>query len=1014
VTSSASRPTLRIRTLGGLSIALDDAPLPADVRAKALALLCYLAVTGRPQPREALLGLLWEGMDEAEAQANLRQLLAQLRRHVDPWLVVSRADIAFDRTQPHWLDVEHIAEETLGTMSHQGVFLLGFSVRNAPAFEEWVTGQRARFGEVIAQTLHRMAIRHSLAGDDAAAIQALNQLMAIDPWHEEAHREKMLLLSRAGKYSAALAQYAACKVMLQRELGSAPTRETAILAERITRAQNRRAAPLPGYGTEFVGRVAELNDLTRRLSRGSTRLATLLAPGGMGKTRLAIEAARLLQTWFMEGVWFIPLREAQNDAQVFPRMLQSLGLGPERAPLEALIDYARDKHLLLVLDNAEHALSIGPDLARLLSAAPDLRLLVTSREPLRISWEELVPLAGLARSIDPNTIGDAEQLLLAGTRRQHPDQTAPTQDLAAARRISELVEGVPLALELAASMAARATLPRIAEILEQDLRGLTSTMRDAAEQHASLRAVFDQSWALLGEEERLSARRLSVFEGEFGTDAALAVGGVPESMLWALAGRSFLRAAGASGEDQRFAMHAVLRAFAREALHAAGESDALADRHAEYFCEAIGQDCDALVGARQQTTVAGYLRDDVNLAQAWDWAVHREHSRLLERMLPGVDRYSQALSRAAQWLPRYEAALASADPDGKLAHLLLAYVAANLRLTGDYVGAREKAQRAVAWFGAHDHPAELAHARLVLGNAHLVQGQMAEARACYAAALAADDGFVIDCAITNLALAEMRMGEHASAEARIRPQIARARAQGDVLSEAIATLNLAVCLNYAGNMAECELRLRDAEQLFGRTGDRIGQAMTTGNIGDLLIDRGQFDDAAPFFTRALEIYRDVGHRHKIANMLGKLGRVALLRGNLDEADQLLSECQAIALALGANDLIATHQQTMADALFQRGDKEAGWAALRNALRAAITREERRDMEECLLRFARSHARFGPAALAARILQTLLAQAKLPAALRLECASLLDSLPAAIGAASPPPAVDALAGELLAR
>lgn len=1013
MTSSASRPTLRIRTLGGLSIALDDAPLPAGVRAKGLALLCYLAVTGRPQPREALLGLLWEGMDEAEAQANLRQLLAQLRRHVDPWLVVSRADIAFDRTRPHWLDVEHIADETLGTMSHQGVFLLGFNVRNAPVFEEWVAGQRARFGEVIAQTLHRLAIRHSLAGDDASAIEALNQLIALDPWHEEAHREKMLLLCRAGEYSAALAQYAACKTMLQRELGSAPTRETAILAERIARAQNRRAAELPGYGTEFVGRVADLNELTRRLSRGATRLATVLAPGGMGKTRLAIEAARLLQNWFLEGVWFIPLREAQNDAQVFPRMLQSLGLGPSRAPLEALTDYARDKHLLLVLDNAEHVPGIGPDLARLLGAAPNLRLLVTSREPLRISWEEIVPLAGLKRGLVPDTIGEAEQLVLAGTRRQRPGQLATAQDRAAARRISELVEGVPLALELAASMTARETLARVADVLGQDFRGLTSTMRDAAEKHASLRAVFEQSWTLLSEEERLSARRLSIFEGDFGSGAALAVAGVPENMLRSLENRSFLRATGPSGDDARVTMHSVLRAFAREALSAAGEFDALADRHAEYFCEAIGQDCGALVGARQQSTVARYLRDDANLTQAWDWTVKRGHIQSLERMLPGVDRYSQALSRAAQWLPRYEAALASVESDSKLAHMLLVHIAASLRLTGDYAGAREMAQRAVAWFGAHDHPAELAHARLILGNALLAQGQMADARACYAGALTANDGFVADCAITNLALLEMRLGEHTSAEARLLPQIALARAQGDVLSEAIATLNLAVCKNYAGNMAACELRLRDAERLFAQTGDRIGQAMTAGNIGDLLIDRGQIDDAAPFFSRALEIYRDVGHRHKIANMLGKLGRVALQRGNVDEADQFLSECQAIALALGANNLIATHQQTMADALFQRGDKEAGWAALKIALRAAITSEERRDLEECLLRFARWHARFGAATLAARILQTLLAQPKLPAALRAECASLLDAPPAPIGAASLP-GVDALAGELLAR
>ena len=247
---------LQLSLLGNLYIHQDGAPVSGFVSGKAQALLCYLAVTGRPHNRETLAALLWGDLPDTEARANLRTVLANLRRLLGPYLNIERETISFNRKSRHVLDVElfqaTLAEAGLRKSEsaggevllqplrqavelYRGDFLEGFSVRDALAFEEWQTTQRQRMRQQVVQALDRLVLELANRGEYAAGLEYAGRLLALEPWREEAHRQLMLLLAKSGQRSAALAQYETCSRILAAELGVEPSAETTTLYERLRR-----------------------------------------------------------------------------------------------------------------------------------------------------------------------------------------------------------------------------------------------------------------------------------------------------------------------------------------------------------------------------------------------------------------------------------------------------------------------------------------------------------------------------------------------------------------------------------------------------------------------------------------------------------------------------------------------------------------------------------------------------------------------------------------------------------
>jgi len=420
-----------LRLLGDCQITFDqtgfdqarvDLPL-----AKARALLAYLAVSGRVEPRGALVDLLWSELGEADARRNLRVVLTQLRQALGDYITATRTTVSFQRDHPHWLDVERLvagAQRQRATQTtvlspgeaeqlaqcfalYQGDFLRGLEVHNAPIFEEWMLIERERLRQLALDMGQRLVQHYAVVGDDDAALSLCQQLLALEPYSEETYRQSMRLLARNGQRTAALQQYARCRQMLAEELAVVPDAETTALYEQIrlgtlrppARQQSATALPsappptqhLPLPTTPFVGRTAELAQLTALLADPTCRLLTLVGPGGIGKTRLALQAATVFAgtspALLADGIFFVAAAPVTALEELIAPIASALGLrfsGRLSAETQ-LLNHLRARRLLLLLDNFEQLAPEAATLTTWLEHAPGLRLLVTSRERLNLS-----------------------------------------------------------------------------------------------------------------------------------------------------------------------------------------------------------------------------------------------------------------------------------------------------------------------------------------------------------------------------------------------------------------------------------------------------------------------------------------------------------------------------------------------------------------------------------------------------------------------------------------------------
>jgi DNA-binding SARP family transcriptional activator/predicted ATPase len=1068
---------LQIALLGTFQVLLDGQPAARFEYDKVRALLAYLAVEADvPHRRDSLTALLWPEQAESVARKSLNQALYTLRKALRepkespvPFVLADRNAVQLNSAAAVWLDVRAFvqragaaagaaglapaAREQLAEAArlYRGEFLQGLSLPGSVAFDDWMALTRERLHRLAIETLAALADHHEERGELTQAEHYARRQVELEPWREEAHRQLMRLLAHGGQRTAALAQYERCREALAGELGLSPAPETTRLVERIL-AMDRRALPgLPVFATPFAGRQQELAEIAALLARRDCRLLTITGPGGSGKTRLAVETVTQLRDRFLNGVAWARLATVATSDELVTAIADSVQFS-FRAESDAraqLLDYLRPRELLLVLDSFEQLAPEAGLLGDLLATAPEVKLLVTSRVRLNTPAEWVYGLQGLAvpeaESVEEAAAG---QLFIQSARRARHSFRPQAADRTAIVQICRLVEGLPLALELAASWVRVVSCTEIAARLAGDLTFLSALTAGVAPQHESMRAVYEQSWQLLRREEQAALQRLSVFRGGFTRDAARRAG-VSLFTLAALVDNSLLRA----DRRRRYEFHELLRRYAAEKLAADPALQQQAhEAHASYFASFVAGRAPALRQGAGSPARQEIVREIENIRDAWRWLVEQGRGETLARFLPGLLRLYESQNwyrEGAQLLRAAVSRLAADYGDALLlarlkirqasfAHVLSDYEAARRLLeeslpqlrvagaeqdlafalrtladvelhTGSDTAAVALLQESLALAEAAGDETGRATALTKLGAALHHQGDYAAARRHYEEALhrfqAGEDRPGMGTALHRLGHLTYELGAYQEAQGYYGQSLALAREVGDQWGVAASLNNLGNVFYALGEHDQAEGHYLQALAGWQELGSRWGTALAYNNAGMTQVERGAYERARQQFWESLRLARALGDRRIIGLALDNLGELAFKQGAYQEARQAHEESLALFRAAGELRGVMYALNYLGDDNLALGDEAVAAGHYREALQLALAREATPRALDSLTGIAELLQRQEKGGEARELLLAVVADPGAEAATREKAAALL----AETGADLPPAAAEPAAG-----
>ncbi len=451
---------------------------------------------------------------------------------------------------------------------------------------------------------------------------------------------------------------------------------------------------LPAQATPFIGRQHELVDLNNLLQENDTRLITILAPGGMGKTRLGLEAARLQIGRYADGVIFVPLAPLGNANDIITTIAENIGFSfyGENTPAQQLIDFLRDRSMLLVLDNFEHLLDGAQLIADLMQAVSKVHLLTTSRERLNLRGETVYSLRGLEfpkwETPEDALQYDAVKLFMESAHHVRADFSLQAHDLDYLARICRLTAGMPLGIELAAGWVDVLSLEKIAAEIQKGIDILETEMRDVPERQRSIRATFNYTWGRLTSDEQAIFGRLSIFRGGFTDQAAEAIAGAGVRSLRQLANKALVQVS----PDGRHDIHELLRQFGAEKLSVSGEHEDIQAKHAAYFADFMAERKRDIRANRQFKVFQLINPDFENVRSAWLYAVSNQDWNQLPKFLHSLWYYldGRARGREAVELFEYAVSILQNVPSSDEIQLALGRVLARLGWFNNDIGFPER------------------------------------------------------------------------------------------------------------------------------------------------------------------------------------------------------------------------------------------------------------------------------------------------------------------------------------
>ncbi|MEO5887807.1 MAG: tetratricopeptide repeat protein [Anaerolineales bacterium] len=948
---------LAFQFLGSPQLFLENEPVNVN-RRSIVALLAYLAVRDSKQSirtytRESLSTLLWPDSDQVKAFTNLRHTLWEVQKTFGPgWLIADRETIRIRADANDLVDV-HRFESLLSESQMQSDvslrtpllteavklyrhhFLTGFNLKNAPTFDVWSLTKADELHHKLTQVLTLLTEDYCLLGDVESAVQYARRLVTLDPLNESAHRQLMQVYSQVGQHNAALKQYQTFEQTLRKELGLDPQPETRALYKQIRKGdvkyfhagiKRETITPqnnLPQQLTSFIGREQQQTEIVGLMARN--RLVTLTGSGGVGKTRLSLQVATEALNQFPDGIWFIELAALTNPNLIPQTILAALHLGEQagKTPLHVLEEQLSHKKLLLILDNCEHLIEASANVAyTLLMSAPEIKILATSREVLGVSGELswLVPSLSLPdlksqMTVEILTQYESIRLFIERALLVQPHFKVDQTSVLAIAQICARLDGIPLAIELAAARVNALGVKQIAKRLDDRFRLLTRGSRTVLERHQTLRAAIDWSYHLLDADEKNLFARLSVFMGGWTLEAAEQVCVRKQGefdvldVLSDLIDKSLVIMDSSTGEA-RYHFLETTRQYAREKLLESGADKQFHDRHLAYFVELAEKGHSEITGPHQAEVLDLLDAELDNFRAALDWCLSSKSTEPALKMLGALGWAWDMRGYYNEMRSWFEKICLLGD----LANYPKAYAQA-LNHIGHFISDFDRKPEArplleeslTIWLKlGPEGERGLADILLFLG---------------------------MDAEFNN-------SGDLDEAESFYKRSLELSQRCNNQRMHAGSLMFMGTIESVRGNFTSALNFYEQSLELAQDSGDLLVISLASGNIGSLFAERGLYEKARPLIEQEIKISEKLQFRHGLTEAWINLGDLCRRQGDYVQAEQLFEKSLSASRDLGRNASVSINLYLLSMLSLHQNDYSSASVRFREYFDFAHVTEEK--------------------------------------------------------------------------